>query len=176
MEPLNANRRSGYSLVVAGLMLLSLAATPSQSWGAGVIAKPHLPPRSTATIAPLPPAQISSLRAQSTVTPTKTVIATPFYSEAPVYQPPSAGTGRSNSTTSGGPRPLAPPLAPGSQSPSTITSTVSTPSTMLASSTTLTPSTTPTLSAPPAFSQPPSTYTPTAPCRPGIAIACTSGH
>jgi hypothetical protein len=172
METLKASRdrRPGYSLVVASLILLpALAATPSESWGAGVI---HTPPRSIVTMprAPLPPSagvHVVPLTLTRT-TPTATPKEDHIKFSGP--QPPSAGTVVSNSATSGGPPPVS---TLGSQQPSTIT-TASMSSATLAPYTTLTPSTTPTPpSAAPAFSQPPSTYTPTAPCPLG-APACAS--
>jgi hypothetical protein len=163
----NANRRVGYSLVAASLISLALAATPSQSWGAGVIHTPasviHTPPKSIGT-RPL----ATGIHTASTVTRAtpnfgSSVIKPEFHLLSPV-QPPSTFTGGSVATT--GPA-LHPASAPGGQPTSAITSIASTSSAIQ-----LTPSVTPPPSAPQAFSQVPSTYIPTAPCPLG-APACS---
>jgi hypothetical protein len=172
--PTNAHRRVRYSLVVASLVSVSLlAATPGQSWGAGVIHTPasviHTPPKSIGTRPPMAVPLTAGIHAASTVataTPNfgSSVIKPEFHLLSPV-QPPSTFTAGSVATT--GPA-LHPASAPGGQPTSAVTSIASTPSAIQ-----LTPSVTPTPSAPQAFSQVPSTYIPTAPCPLG-APACAS--
>lgn len=172
--PTNANRRVGYSLILTGLVSLSLlAATPGQSWGAGVIHTPasviHTPPKSIGTRPPTAVPLATGIHVASTVTSAtpnfgSSVIKPEFHLLSPV-QPPSTFTGGSVATT--GPA-LHPVSAPGGQPISAITSIASTSSAIQ-----LTPSVTPTPSAPQAFSQVPSTYIPTAPCPLG-APACAS--